>query len=345
MNKLAVLAGKSAEEFKLAISKLEEMSGWPSEDVRQFAQASQAVRAKVTSLGLDPDDTTPEELYRALLVRYQRDATSLERALNVGANSGLDERIDKAGQLVARSLDMPEAWALKSADAKKLIKKNPPKHLMKTLHYRSVDSLLKHEDIGVVFLGARLTEPVSWRTKLESQIAKLGTTAYELRPLKIVNLDLSKLAAHASADQVITSPAIGAAAVSPNLPLDTPILTIALLLLDGLEAMSEHSLEHRLHSVHPALAWWADAEHLSFLRDGEPVSFNYKDVARNHLAAQDFNTRLCEAAQHCFWQRLMSSYKSYLDELPREVLSAEQSLAKRLAPVHQLVPTLEEIEV
>lgn len=345
MNKLAVLAGKSAAEFKLAISKLEETSGWPSEDVRQFAQASQALRVKVASLGLDPDDTTLEELYHALMVRYERDAASLERALNVGAEDSLDERIDKAGQLVTRSLDLPEAWALKPADAKKLIKKNPPKRLMKALHYRSVDSLLKHKDIYAVFIGAQITEPAAWRAKLESQIAKLGTTAYELRPLKITKLDMAKLNDHTGADQVTTSPAIGAAAVSPSLPSDTPVLTIALLLLDGLDAMSEHSLEHRLHSVHPALAWWADAEHLSLLRDGELVSFNYKDVARNHLAGQDFSTRHYEAAQHCFWQRLMNGYKNYLAELPREVEPIERIAAKRLMPAHQLVPRLEEIEI
>lgn len=345
MGSLAALAGKSQREFRLAVSKLEEMSGWPSEDVRQFAQASQALRAKVASLDLDPDDTTPEELYHALMVRYERDAASLERALNVGADIGLDERIDKAGELVARSLDSPEAWTLKSAAAKKLIKKNPPKRLMKTLHYRSVDSLLKREDIETIFLGARLTEAATWHAKLESQIAKLGTTDYELRPLKIVKLDLAKLVGHTNADQVTTSPAVGAAAVSPNLPLDTPVLTIALLLLDGLEAMSEHSLEHWLHRAHPAFTWWADAEHLSFLCDGESVSFNYKDVARNHLAGRDFNTRQGGAAQHCFWQRLMNGYKNYLDELPREVESSERVAAKRLMPAHQLVPQLEDIEI
>ena len=56
------------------ISSLEAKNGFPSHDVRHYADSHQKSRIKIAELGLDPDDTTPEELYRSLLIKFQADA-------------------------------------------------------------------------------------------------------------------------------------------------------------------------------------------------------------------------------------------------------------------------------
>src|SRR5947208_2061243 len=97
---LARLLGKSEKEVVAAISKLEALCGYPSEDVRLLAENKQKLRAKTMQLGLDPDDTTDEELYYALLGRFSRDSQTIDKALGVNDSTKLDERIDKAIQLV-----------------------------------------------------------------------------------------------------------------------------------------------------------------------------------------------------------------------------------------------------
>ncbi len=66
---LAQLVQKPEAYVAKIIDELEAKNGSPSEDVRLLAENSVKSRAKLMDLRLDPNDTTEQELYHALLVR------------------------------------------------------------------------------------------------------------------------------------------------------------------------------------------------------------------------------------------------------------------------------------
>lgn len=336
---LASLTGKPSWQVAKAISNLEEMSGQPSEDARLLAEVKQLGRQRLSQLGLDPDDTTAPELYHALLARYSRDAAVIDRALGVTADTDFATRALKASQLVSRSVQLKENWALKKSEARNLIRRNPPKQLMKKLNYRSVDSMLKHVDIFEIFAVAGRLEHDTWHKKIETSLARLSSSSYELR------LPLVKIIDNISGrpmNMIAADPVLGVVAVSGQKD-KTPTLSIALNILDGLEGMSENRVLHDLHSCHPALNWWLGAEHLLSLHNGEPVSLNFKDVAKNHLSLADFDGRQCAHGHASLWAELMDRYRQYIDELPQDFAAAERGAAKVLMPASELVPELAEI--
>src|SRR5258708_3475023 len=72
-NFLAELLGATEPLFSLSVKQLEEASVRPGADVRLLAEIVGKVRLKTKELGLDPDDTTGEELYHALINRIKKD--------------------------------------------------------------------------------------------------------------------------------------------------------------------------------------------------------------------------------------------------------------------------------
>ncbi|HVX58263.1 MAG TPA: hypothetical protein VG964_00830 [Candidatus Saccharimonadales bacterium] len=336
---LAVLSGKPRLQVSKIISDLEQMSGFHSEDVRLLAESRQALRAKMIQLGLDPDDTTGPELYHALITRYDRDARALDRTLGLGGDLSFEQRAKKAAALIGSSVDMHEVWALKKVEAKRLLKQNPPKQLMKRLNYRSIDSLLKREDIQNIFIEADQVEHATWHKKIESALVKLSSASYELREPAIKILD-GQLG---DSSGVTTNEIIGAIGIYKDKD-SVPALTIALRILDGLEHLSEAGFTHQIHSSHPALNWWLGTEHLISVHDGRPVSLNFKDVAANHANSSEYSQRECSNGHHSFWAELMSRYKTYFDELPREIAVFENSVTRSLKPAGELVPEMIEVE-
>lgn len=336
---LASLTGKPFWQVAKVVASLEQMSGLPSEDVRLLAEVKQANRQKLVQLGLDPEDTTGPELYHALMTRYARDSAALDRTLGVDMDTDFSKRATKASQLVSRTVHPQQIWTLKKSEAKKLIKRNPPKQLMKKLSYRSVDSMLKREDILIIFAEAGQVEHATWHRKIEAGLARLSSASYELRLPAIRVVDSFS---DGPADMITVDPVLGVVIVG-NQQQKIPTLSIALSIFAGLEALSENPVLHDLHSSHPALNWWLDTEHLLSAPGGQAVSLNFKDVAQNHLHSADYEDRQCSHGHASLWAELMDRYKQYIDELPGELVSAERQAAKIMMPDSELVPELAEI--
>jgi hypothetical protein len=313
---LARLLGKEQAEVIKALTKLEERSGFPSEDVRLLAENKHKLRAKIQQLGLDSDDTTDEELYHALQARYVRDSQMLDKALGVTTLTKFDERLNKAIQLVNHCASTDEMWVIKNSVTKSALVKNPHKHVAKKLRYRSVASMLKREDIAEVYLAGLIIESAAWQKNISKYMAKLNGSHYELRPIKIVTLrsadwgDIKGPASHLVFDNHI-----GALAVWPSTNLwDASVLCLTLFLLEGIQSLNPPGYAEVLHELSPALRFWADAQYL--ISDGEsPVSLNLKDVAFNHLR----NLELKEAARRhgarTLWQELTARYQKISQSL------------------------------
>lgn len=189
---LSQLVGVQEQLFAIMIQQLESASGNPSVDIRMSTEIRAKILSHVRSLGLDPDDTTGEELYGALMGLVElHDRFLVERigGTNPGDVADLLPRIKK----IIDTINIPKSvWALKHSVAKKILKSNPPKNVMKQLGYRSIDSMLKRESIDELFVGVRFLETQSWQEKLISKYSKLQPSDFENREIEVLLLDGKK---------------------------------------------------------------------------------------------------------------------------------------------------------
>lgn len=153
-------------QFRLQLRQLERAAGHQNTDIKLSVEVLHAAQAKLKQLGLDAHDTTAEELYQALLTRVSQDDRRLERALRTRAATHVSAEADlMAGMVHALEAHSSgqQVFAIKTVVLKKLIKKHPPKHLVKSLQYRSLDAMLRKES-PVALIGAALAvETSAWR--------------------------------------------------------------------------------------------------------------------------------------------------------------------------------------
>lgn len=172
----------------MGLKQLEQISGKLSVDIRLTLEIQQnAVRA-MRELGLDPLDTDGRELYHALLARVKADEQALLAALGADEDTNVAEQTRLVKAAVKKLAFPDDCWALKASVAKRLLKALPPKKTMKALGYRSVDSLLKRENISEIFGGLLLNEPAPWHKRLTRAYGKLLPGDFERRKVRVVIL-------------------------------------------------------------------------------------------------------------------------------------------------------------
>lgn len=186
---LAEMTGMTEAAFGKTVLQLEQASGRPGIDVRLLAEMTATVHRKTRELGLDPGDTTSKELYHALQALVNLHERFL--AIRIGAEDPTDpiEMLPRI-QKVADNLPLPKnCWAIKHSVAKKLLKANPPKKLMKQLGYKSIDSLLKREPTGMLIAATRFAESPAWQSKLLKSYKKLTASDFEPRDIEVIALE------------------------------------------------------------------------------------------------------------------------------------------------------------
>lgn len=332
MSKLSLMFNKPEAVVAAAIERLEAKAGRSSEDVRLLAENVQTVKAKIAQLGLDPDDTTGEELYYALQGKYDSDAKRLEEAAGLTADSTMSSKLDRVIELIDH-ISQDETWSIKPAVIKRLLKALPPKQLIKRLGYRSADSCLKREDSGVLLAVAFLTESPTWKKQMTVRLKHLQSPDFEMRPARVVKLP-QKGWSKVLAERLMVSNALaGVVAIwTDEASREIPMLSIALLALDELESISLRSAHKHVSVINPALSWWHGAEHLLAWNHGEPISLNFKDNALAHMKKLAYQDRVTEHAGKSLWESLLARYRVKIGEIPQELAAAEESTIKTVAP-------------
>jgi len=250
--------GATEPRFSQDIAELERAGGMPSTDIRLTGEIMQKMREKIAVLGLDPKDTTGPELYQALHERLRTDEARVRQALQIPEGASANDVLTRVRNL-AEKLEVPkECFALKAMVAKRLLKKKPPKVAMKRLGYRSLDSMLKHEQPAQIYAAALLFETPAWHKGFREQYTALQPNDFEQRTMTIVQ-PASKRWIEASAAYVATAKQtilcfkeLGAVVL---LPMETTVdgLTMVSLLLT-LSAMNDiraHSSFAKLQQVKP----------------------------------------------------------------------------------------------
>jgi hypothetical protein len=189
---LSDLLGATEPMFTLALKQLEEDSGNPSADIRLTAEITGKIRLKTQELGLDPDDTTGSELYHALLNLIGKQDEHLVK--QIGGSDPNDAvalmpLMKKAWEAVDTN---KSCWVLKASVAKAMLKKTPPKAIMKHLGYRSIDSMLKRERLGEIYGALRFAEDAKWLNTFDDHYRKLKPSDFETRQIEIIEMPLER---------------------------------------------------------------------------------------------------------------------------------------------------------
>ena len=190
--KLSELLGADEPLFSISLQQLERASGHQAADVRLTADIITHTHQKMRELGLDPKYTNGRELYHALFGLVKLHDSFLAKRLGIKDHSDVQEVL-RAIEKHAGSLPVPQTtWAIKHSAIKRLLKAMPPKKVMKALHYRSLDSMLKRESVSELLGGARFAESLEWQQKFAKQYAKLTPADFETRKIEVIYFDPKK---------------------------------------------------------------------------------------------------------------------------------------------------------
>jgi len=172
--------------FSLSIKQLEEASGKKGIDAKLIGDIIQKVHEATRKLGMDHADTTGEELYHALLAKIKEHDEHLARAIG-GENAEDVQQLLPLIKKAVESADVPKScWVLKKSVAKEMLRKSPPPTIMNLLGYRSIDSMLKHENLAEVYGALRFAESPEWLNKFNEQYKGLKPSDFETRDIEFV---------------------------------------------------------------------------------------------------------------------------------------------------------------
>lgn len=183
-----------AEEpvFTLSLQQLERASGNHGTDARLIGEISRKIHESKLALGLDAQDTTDREYYSALLAKVEYDNARVTKLIGGTDADDVTQMVPLIVHAVENMDINRSCWVLKRSVAKRLLKTMPPKKLMKHLGYRSVDSMLKHENIDEVYTALRFSEGPEWLNKYDELFKTVHPSDFETRQINIVIMDHDK---------------------------------------------------------------------------------------------------------------------------------------------------------
>jgi len=232
---LASLLGSTSPSFQLELNQLERASGLPGVDIRLTSDILRRTKEKLRILGLDPNDTTPEELYQALSRRLERDSTAVMKALGISDDADAQQIIQGVSEFIQGAAP-DRVLALKHAVLKRLLKQLQPLGAMKLLGYRSLQSMLKNEPVQQIMAAARITESDAWWQQLREAYTHMLPSDFEQRRIAI-SAPMTQRWQKASAEFVksqkqncLSFPELGSIVLLP-MPKDVTLQGLALVLI------------------------------------------------------------------------------------------------------------------
>jgi len=177
-----------AEEplFDESLKQLEAASHRQGVDVKLTAEIQQRALTAMRALGLDVKDTTGRELYHALIAKVKEHDAHLAKSIGGTPNMKVKELLPLLKKAAEKVKTPRDAWVLKKSVAKEMLRRTPPPNIMKRLGYRSVDSMLKRENLAEVYGALRFAETPEWLNAFDEHYKKLKPSDFETRKIEIV---------------------------------------------------------------------------------------------------------------------------------------------------------------
>src|SRR3989344_3746173 len=302
-------------------ARLERHTGEPGIDIRLTAEIYGKLHMKMRELGLDPKDTTPHELYQALLSLTARHDSFLAKRLGIDQPDNVAEVAQAIVRLLSRMRFPKHSLALKSTTAKRLLKATPPKTLMKLLHYHSLDSMLKRESATLLLAVARHCESASWQGRFVQSYKKLQPNDFEVRDIEIAFMSekrweqVGEIFGGTKHNNILHTPEVGAIVLLPVRVESRDGLTLTSLLLtlhyiNEIRMFSTYCKFHHMRSNFSDLLvehiLHQKKDHVSLA--GQPVHwrivhryygtverFKHPEISEPHVQPEDLAYRKAEA--------------------------------------------------
>lgn len=193
MSKIAQLIGVDERQWQRFTDIAHDTIGATPHDVDILSEQIQAAAHVMQRLGLDPRDTNPKELYHALRGALDSQANMVLTKLHVGDESDVRHVHSTIESWFNHTVKDDECYAIKTSVLKSIVAKNPPRELMRLLHFRSANSLIKRMNIDVVVTLARYTETTNWIEQYTEQLSRLHPSDFETRNYKLCHIENAEL--------------------------------------------------------------------------------------------------------------------------------------------------------
>ncbi len=179
--------------FTQSLRQLEVVTGKKAIDVQLIAELLEKTHRATQELGLDSQDTTGKELFHGLAQRVREDNQRLAKKLGTSEDAPVNEILPRLVAAVKESDVSRRCWVLKRSVAKELLRAAPPKNMMKHLGYRSLESMLKNENINEIYTGLRFSEDSTWLHRYGDLFEKrILPSDFETRDIEICIMDQDK---------------------------------------------------------------------------------------------------------------------------------------------------------
>ena len=189
---LATLLSKETSGFKKFIDDIEHATGYNKHDLKLSSSIKLSTNHKIRSLGLNPKDTTSEELYFALNNLVKLHDKFIVAKIDSKYGAPTSAVMDQIAATFNKPTNHQNVFCIKPSVAKKLLTKNQPKQTTNLLGYRSLDSMIKNEDPKTLLSLAFYVESEDWRDKYLDQLKNLSANDFEFKDVKLIVLNKTK---------------------------------------------------------------------------------------------------------------------------------------------------------
>lgn len=172
--------------FGQSLQQLEAVSHKPGVDAKLAGEIHERAAKAMRELGLDERDTTGPELYHALMAQVKKHDEHLAKSIGGNYNMNVTELLPLMRDAAAKVKVPRDAWVLKKSVAKDMLRDMPPKNIMQLLGYRSVDSMLKRENLAEIYGALRFAESPEWLNSFNETYKKLTPSDFETRKIEVV---------------------------------------------------------------------------------------------------------------------------------------------------------------
>ena len=186
---LANLLSKETTSFKKFIDDIEFTTGHDKKDLKLASNIKIVANHKIKSLGLNPDDTTPSELYYALNNLLELHDRFIVKKIDTSYGAPLSVALNNISTIFNEPVNSQSVFCIRSNVIRKILTKNQPLKTVALLGHRSFNSMLKLEDPKTVLSLAYYIESEEWKMIYIDLLKKLSINDFEYRNAKLIILD------------------------------------------------------------------------------------------------------------------------------------------------------------
>lgn len=185
MSNLAELLLAKEPLFSEEIKELEQRSGHTGADIQLLSELAAKSVAALGQLGFN-NQATAQQAYDALMKRIEQDNLRLAQLVGAPDDQTLDTLTPKLVEAVRTATVPRDCYALKESAAKLLLQNHPPQAVMARLGYEDPVTMLRHEDIGELFVALRFAETPAWLNEFNAAYSTIKPSDFEQREIRVM---------------------------------------------------------------------------------------------------------------------------------------------------------------